>query len=167
MALVALDGSALAEAALMPAASLVMPLAAPARGTIQLTRVVQLPVQASKPSEQGQYRHPETRDLQVKEQAILEAKTYLGNVAEQLRRGLLKDVNLTLTWSVAAGKDVAGAIIRAAGAGEDAEGTRVYGGCDLIVLATHCRGGLERWVSGSVTEHILGATRLLMLIVKP
>ena len=36
-----------------------------------------------------------------------------------------------------------------------------------MVLATHGRGGPERWMLGSVTEHILGATRLPMLIVRP
>jgi nucleotide-binding universal stress UspA family protein len=167
MALVALDGSALAEAALLPAATLVMALAAPARGTLQLTRVVQLPVKASEPAEQGQQRHPESVNLHVKEQAIREAKTYLGNLVEYLRQGPFKDANLTLTWSVATGKDVAETLIKAAETGEDADGTRVNGGCDLLVLATHGRGGLERLLLGSVTEHILGATRLPMLIIRP
>jgi nucleotide-binding universal stress UspA family protein len=151
MAIVALDGSALAEAALMPAASLVMALAAPARGSLQLTRVVKLPIKVNESAEQ----------------AIREAKTYLGNLVDYLLQGPLKDADLTLTWSVAIGKDVAGTLIRAAETGEDAGGSNVFGGCDLMVLATHGRGGLERWVLGSVTEHILGATRLPMLIVRP
>ena len=62
---------------------------------------------------------------------------------------------------------MADTLIRAAEIGEDAEGTQVFGGCDLIVLATHGRGGLERLMLGSVTEHILGATRLPMLIIRP
>jgi Universal stress protein family len=60
IALVALDGSALAEAALLPAASLVMALAAPARGTLQLTRVVKPPVKASESGVWGQDRHSES-----------------------------------------------------------------------------------------------------------
>jgi len=167
MAVVALDGSALAEAALMPAASLVMAMAAPARGTLQLTRVVKLPVKASEPTEKGKHNYPESLDLHLKEQAISEVKNYLGNLVDQLRQGPLKDANLTLTWSVAAGKDVADTLIRAAENGEDAEGTNVFGGCDLLVLATHGRGGLERLMLGSVTEHILGATKLPILIVRP
>ncbi len=167
MALVALDGSGLAEAALMPAASLVMALAAPARGALQLTRVVKLPATGSERGEQGQHRYPASVDPHLKEQALLEAKTYLGNLVDQLRQGSLADVDLTLTWSVATGKDVADTLIRAAETGEDAEGTKVYGGCDLIVLATHGRGGLERWMLGSVTERILGATKLPILIVRP
>ena len=58
-------------------------------------------------------------------------------------------------------------LIKTAETGEDVEGTNVFGGGDLLVLATHGRGGLERLVLGSVTEHILGATRLPMLIVRP
>ncbi len=167
MALVALDGSALAEAALMPAASLVMTLAAPARGALQLTRVVRLPITGSERGEQGQHRYPASVDLHLKEQALLEAKTYLGNLVDQLRQGPLADANLTLTWSVATGKDVADTIIKAAETGEDAGGAMVYGGCDLIVLATHGRGGLQRLMLGSVTERILGATKLPILIVRP
>ena len=141
MAIVALDGSALAEAALMPAASLVMALAAPARGSLQLTRVVKLPIKVSESAEQGKHSYPESMNLHLKDQAIREAKTYLGNLVDQLRQGPLKDADLTLTWSVAIGKDVADALIRAAETGEDAEGSNVFGGCDLMVLATHGRGG--------------------------
>lgn len=61
---------------------------------------------------------------------------------------------------------MADTLIRAAEIGEETEGTHVFGGCDLIVLATHSRGGLERLMLGSVTEHILGATRLPMLIIR-
>src|SRR3981081_820745 len=39
--------------------------------------------------------------------------------------------------------------------------------CDLIVMATHGRGGLQRWVMGSVTERVLGATKLPLLIIRP
>jgi len=151
----------------MPAASLVMAMAAPARGTLQLTRVVKLPIKASEPTEKGKHNYPESIDLHLKEQAISEVKIYLGNLVDQLRQGPLKDANITLTWSVAAGKDVADTLIRAAENGEDAEGTNVFGGCDLLVLATHGRGGLERLMLGSVTEHILGATKLPILIVRP
>jgi hypothetical protein len=37
----------------------------------------------------------------------------------------------------------------------------------VIALATHGRGGIKRWMMGSVTERILGATRLPLLIVRP
>lgn len=167
MAVVALDGSALAEAALMPAASLVMALAAPARGSLQLTRVVKLPIKGRGVGEQNKHTYPDSIEMQTKEEAIREAKTYLGNLVDHLRNGPLKDADITLTWSIAIGHDVAESLIKAAETGEDVEGANVFGGCDLMVLATHGRGGLERWMLGSVTEHILGATRLPMLIVRP
>jgi nucleotide-binding universal stress UspA family protein len=167
MAVVALDGSALAEAALMPAASLVMALAAPARGSLQLTRVVKLPIKVSESAKQRKHTHHDSVDMHAKDEAIGEAKAYLGNLVDHLLQGPLKDADLTLTWSVAVGKDVAETLIKVAETGEVATGSNIFGGCDLIVLATHGRGGLERWVLGSVTEHILGATRLPLLIVRP
>ncbi len=164
-AVVALDGSSMAEEALMPAASLVMALAAPARGCLQLTRVVQLPVRDGESYGHSGYSSPASVDTPAKDEAIREAKTYLGNLISQLRQGPLMDVDLTLTRAVAVGKDVAEALIKVAETGEDAEDSGVFGGCDLLAIATHGRGGPERWISGSVTEHILGATRLPMLIV--
>lgn len=167
MAVVALDGSSLAEAAILPAASLVMALAAPARGSLQLTRVVQLPIKVRGTGEAGQHTNRESVEMQTRDEAIRVAKTYLGRLIDQLSSGPLKDTDITLTWSVAIGHDVAETLIKAAETGEDVEGTSVFGGCDLLVLATHGRGGLERWVLGSVTEEILGATRLPVLIVRP
>ena len=36
-----------------------------------------------------------------------------------------------------------------------------------IAMATHGRSGVQRWVMGSMTERVLGATRLPLLIVRP
>ena len=166
-AVVALDGSSMAEEALMPAASLVMALAAPARGCLQLTHIVQLPVRGGESKGHSEYSSPESVVTRTKDEAIGEAKTYLGNLIDHLRQGPLKDADLTLTWAVAVGKDVAEALIKAAETGENAEDIGIFGGCDLLAIATHGRGGFERWISGSVTEHILGATRLPILIVSP
>ena len=128
MAVVALDGSDLAEAAIMPAVSLITALAAPARGALQLTRVVKLPVTASERGEHDHYGYPEALDPHLIEQAVREAKTYLGSLVDRLRQGPLAEVDLTLTWSVLTGKDVADTLIRVAETGEEAEGTRVFGG---------------------------------------
>lgn len=38
---------------------------------------------------------------------------------------------------------------------------------DLIALATHGRSGLLHLVMGTVTEHLLGATKLPIFIVRP
>jgi nucleotide-binding universal stress UspA family protein len=40
-------------------------------------------------------------------------------------------------------------------------------GIDLIVMATHGRSGLQRWVYGSVTEKVLRQAKCSMLIVRP
>jgi nucleotide-binding universal stress UspA family protein len=166
-AVVALDGSSIAEEALMPAASLVMALAAPARGCIQLTRVIQPPVRRGESNGLSGYSSPESLDTKAQDETVREAKSYLGNLISHLRQGPLMDTNLTLTRAVAIGKDVPAALIKVAETGEGADDIGVFGGYDLIAIATHGRSGLERWISGSVTEHVLGATRLPMLIVRP
>lgn len=106
MGMVALDGSELAETALVPAAHLVAALAAPARGIVQLTQVVPFP-----PSEHDE----DTRgciDLCAKEQALYEAESYLSAVADRLRTGTVTDLHVGVVCSVAEGKDVAEALIR-------------------------------------------------------
>jgi nucleotide-binding universal stress UspA family protein len=39
-------------------------------------------------------------------------------------------------------------------------------GCDLIVMATHARTGLGRWVHGSVADQILNSTPVPILMVR-
>ena len=159
-ALVALDGSSHAKAAIEPAANLIAALAAPAQGMLHLTRVVK-PVASD----------GEEKDPEGSEQCLHKAKRYLSSTAEHLREGLVAPVvanlKLPVTWSVAVDTDVASALIRVAENGEDAEGAGVFGGCDLIAMATHGRGGMQRWEMGSVTERVLGATKLPILIVRP
>jgi nucleotide-binding universal stress UspA family protein len=158
MGLVALDGSALAEAALVPAAQLVASLAAPAHGILVLTRVVNLPQNA-----EGQ-GHVDPR---VREAALDKARTYLSAVADRQRDALPTDLKLSILISVAVGKDVANTLLTVAEGGEDAAGSLALGSCDLIVMATHGRSGLQRLAMGSVTERVLGATKLPILVIRP
>ena len=159
-ALVALDGSALAKAALMPAAYLVSALSVPGQGALHLTRVVK-PLFNEERNGQSDFAD------NLKERNLYKAKKYLSSIVDHLRDGLVADFKLATTWSVAVDADVPHTLIRVAENGEDAEGAGVFGGCDFIAMATHGRSGLERWAMGSVTEHVLGATRLPMLIVRP
>jgi len=161
MGLVALDGSALAETALVPAAQLVASLAAPARGILLLTRVVNLPQNAD---DQSRGAHVDPR---VREAALDEARTYLSAVADRQRDALPTDLKLSILVSVAAGKDVANTLLMVAERGEDAGGSLALGSCDLIAMATHGRSGLERLAMGSVTESVLGATKLPVLVIRP
>ena len=160
-AAVALDGSSLAEAALLPAAYLVAALAAPAQGSLHLTRVVQR--QGVNSVLAGRKRMDQLR----RDQSIAEAMSYLSKIADDLHASLAGDLNLAVTWSVAVAADVADSLIDVAEMGRVGGGTCVYGGCDILALTTHGRSGLQRWAIGSVTERILGATKLPLLIVRP
>ncbi|HLZ21394.1 MAG TPA: universal stress protein [Ktedonobacterales bacterium] len=148
--LVPLDGSPLAETSLEPAAALVSALTAPSQGALHLVLVL-LPYEAD-----TEYM-PEALAMQG-------AKSYLGGVAERLRTA---HAGLHVTWTVAAQLDVASAILRVAERGDDTEGAGVFGGCDMIAMATHGYSGLKHWMMGSVTERMLESTKLPVLIVRP
>ena len=153
IALVALDGSELAEASLEPAAYLVAALAAPAQGTLLLSIVANK--QASR-DKHGTEEH--MRD---------EARKYLIGIAERLQGSEIVKLKLAVEWCIEEGKDVAESLIQAAESGKVFESSHEFTGCDLIAIATHGRGGLQRWMAGSVTEDMLGKTTLPMLIVRP
>lgn len=148
--LVPLDGSKHAEVALAPAAQLITALAAPGQGGVHLTLVVS----------------PYEADTRNMPDALMVdgAKGYLARVAGRLRT---EQPGVSVSWSVAANLDIAAALIRVAENGEDAEGAGIFGGCDLVAMATHGAGGVSRWVMGSVTERVLHATKLPVLVVRP
>src|SRR5207253_2177357 len=81
-----------------------------------------------------------------------------------LRQGPLATLPFTITSSVVVNPDVAGTILRQA---EPPTETQNGNGYALVALATHGRTGIRRWFLGSITEHILGATKLPLLIVRP
>ncbi len=160
--LVPLDGSSLAEAVLSPAAHLTAALAAPGRGALHLVQVVN-PFPAT--TEEGAVS-------ELNAEAIQRAKAYLAQVVERLQ-STLKDVKLVVTSSVKLGDDVASTLVHLAeqeskGIPHDESGVhRGIGPCALIAISTHGRGGLKRWVMGSVTDRVLNTTRLPMLTVRP
>lgn len=162
-ALVPLDGSAHAKAALEPAASLIAALAAPASGALHLVQVVKPPA--------AEREAKNFRERVDGEQFLHEAKSYLSSTVEHLHERLVApvvaDLNLTITWSVAVDMDVAEARIRLAENGEDAEGAGAFGGCDVIAMATHGYSGVQRWAMGGITWRVLGATQLPLLMVRP
>lgn len=162
-ALVPLDGSVHAQTALEPAAFLIAALAAPAPGALHLVQVVK-PLPGA-----DEANHFTER---VDSEAFLhKAKSYLGMTVEHLHERLLAptvaNLNLTITWSVAVDTDVAQALIRLAENGEDAEGAGVFGGCDVIAMTTHGYSAMQRWALGGMTERVLGATTLPLLLVRP
>ncbi len=159
-ALVTLDGSALAKTALEPAAQLVAALSSPNSGALHLLRVVRTPAFHGK--------KVTAQDIQqAQEQALHRARIYMESVVEHLREGPLGKLNLSITWSVMLGEDVAETIVESGVIGEDAGKGSVSGRCALMAMATHGRTGMQHWALGSTTERVLSATHLPLLIVRP
>ena len=158
-ALVSLDGSGLAEAVIGPAATLVSALAPQGNGIIHLTRVA--PISLAEPEASTST----SREAKAREAALREAEAYLSRTAENLRKGPL--AHLQVTWSVLANKDVAGALVDLAQHGITAQGGESAGRFDLIAMTTQGRGGLRRLVMGSVTERVLSASKLPLLVMQP
>lgn len=147
--LIPLDGSELAEGALAPALAVTEALAAPERGALHLVQVVK---DFRSAAEEGFVS-------ELNDEARRLARSYLATVAERVE-AQTTGRTLAVTSAVELASDVASALL---GVAEQAGS----GGCDLIAISTHGRGGLQRWVMGSVTLRLLDTTRLPMLIVRP
>lgn len=158
-ALVALDGSAFAEAALLPAAHLVRALSTQAPGALHLIQLV-------KPlSFEEELFYEDSADaLQARQAAIREAGDYLQALTQRIsgEEGIARGVKVN--WSVEEGNDVAQTLITIA---ESGKGIATREASDLIALTTHGRSGLERWLVGSVTERVIEGTKLPLLVVRP
>ena len=156
-ALIPLDGSVRAQAAIAPAAQLVAALSAPGRGALHLTQVVVMLGGGISQTE--------------REAILQQAKQNLNATVEEMRAGMIAapgiDHRFSVTWSGTIDDDIAAGIVRMAENGEDAEGVGVFGGSDIVAMATHGYSGLKRWAMGSITERVLHATRLPLLIVRP
>jgi nucleotide-binding universal stress UspA family protein len=153
--LVALDGSPLAESSLLPAAQLSSALSSPLPGELHLVRVIPF----SSDFEYGQ----DDAVAAARKQAIQEIQTYFQGVRQQLT----EQVRVQVTTSIATSLDTAETLIGIAETGEGEGLPRIVENADVIALATHGRTGPARWVMGSITERILGATRLPLLVVRP
>ena len=145
--LVPLDGSPLAEAALIPALRFAEALAIPAQGNLHLAHVL--------PAFSG-----------LAESDAADAARYLGELVERLDAERATRPGPSVTWSVLFDTDVPLALAQFAERGEEpgAPGARSF---DLIALATHGQGGLERKLLGGVAEQLLNHTRLPVLVVRP
>jgi len=152
-ALVALDGSPMSEEVLAPVTQLVAELAPSEKKTLHLTHVVELPVTYGRA---GMNAHVD----QMREVAKRQSHAYLAAVAERLIKGDVPD--LTVTTSVAVNVDVAEALVQVA-----EQKLRTGGHFDLVAMVTHGRSGLQRLLMGSVTDHVMSATKLPMLVVHP
>lgn len=80
------------------------------------------------------------------------AQSYLFRIAGNLRRN-----GVPVTTDIVISDNIAGAIGDFAGREK----------ADLIAIATHGRGGLNRMLRGSVADAVLHSTRMSMLVFKP
>jgi nucleotide-binding universal stress UspA family protein len=152
-ALVAVDGSTLSETVLEPAAYLAAALAETTshQGALHLLRVVDLPASG------GKFKSDAHIDTGTKKQVKHEDEEYLSSLVHRLGVGDLELLNLTITSSVEVDPDVAEAIVK------KSEQDKF----DFVAIATHGRGGVQRWALGSVAGRVLHATKLPLLIMRP
>lgn len=140
--LIPLDGSSQAEQALRPGIS----LAKQSGAEVILLRV---PVYKEAPSAAAavfDFLRPE----RTREETRLQAERYLKSV-QQMQMG--SDTPLRL---LVRGADAAATIVDVA----------AEEGVDLIVMSTHGRTGLKRWLLGSVTEKVVRAADRTLLVVR-
>ncbi len=145
-ALISLDGSALAEEALAPGLALAHILGC------QVTLLRADSGQELSAVEQGMLQMAGAGSCQdLVDQGEARLYHYLECLARKHRTP-----DLTIETAVIQAKP-AEAILSYA----EAEGI------DLIIMASHGRGGVRRWVYGSVTEKVLRQANRAMLIVRP
>lgn len=150
--LVTLDGSALAEAALAPALDVARSLAAPDRIIVHLLEVVEFfAVMLADTTREEALSSP---TISAEEQAFQHAREYLDDVSRRIRQ---EHPGVTVTSEAVLAADIAATITDIA----DAEP-----GFDIIAMATHGRGGLQRWAVGSITERVLHSARLPLIIAR-
>jgi nucleotide-binding universal stress UspA family protein len=156
--LVPLDGSPLAETALEPTIRLMGILAGSTQTALHLLEVIDIPFSY------GKVRVHSEVDQMMQQEESQKAQNYLHEVTGRLLAHLPVEFNLMITSAVVNSKDTAKTILAEAEPTEEELQKEPY---DLIAIATHGRGGLQRLLMGSVTEQLLGTTKLPLLIVRP
>lgn len=153
-ALITLDGSERAKESIIPAARLMTLFATPGSSVLHLTLLVIL---------------PEDKDMAQQDSQTIacQAKQYLNHTVAYTRELLASclplDLTLSLTWAVIRYGDIAEGIIHEAQECDYMDVRRPQ----IIAMTTHGYSGLQRWTMGNITERVLHATRLPMLIVRP
>ncbi|MCA9934571.1 MAG: universal stress protein [Ardenticatenaceae bacterium] len=141
--LVPLDGSAFAEAALPYALS----LATQYKASLTLLRIVSPPRWQS-------MMEAESPELYEKlcQRAIQDAESYL-----LYKQEALEAEGFNIHIRVERGEPAAQTILDLAEAEKN----------DVIVMSTHGRSGLQRWMFGSVAERIIHHAHIPVLLVRP
>jgi nucleotide-binding universal stress UspA family protein len=141
--LVPLDGSDLAECVLPHAEAIALGCSA---GEIRLVRVIEsvaLPAPESPMDEQERQR--------IESSNIAYAEEYLSKVVNRLGQKGITSKSEVLFGKVA--ETLA----------DYAEANKIA----LIIISTHGRSGLSRWVWGSVTDRLLRSTSVPIMVVRP
>jgi nucleotide-binding universal stress UspA family protein len=152
-----LDGYIQAEAVLVPAAYLSAALSIPLQGTLHIVQVPGL----STPFEKGQ----KERVSVARQQTLSEANAYLSSAQQRLHDGDLAHLKLMVTSSVAFNMDGAQALRSMSEHGKGLEAMIGDSRCDVIAVAMDDRKGRERRMTRSMSERLLGATKLPLFIV--
>jgi nucleotide-binding universal stress UspA family protein len=142
--LVPLDGSHLAEAAL-PAA---MELANKFDSELTLVRVLQPPHIIMTVANGSVYAQLLT---EMHNQSKAEASLYLRS-----HQGSLQQQGFTVKTEIIEGENVADALLQVASKRN----------IDTIVMSTHGRGGISRWVFGSVADKVLRHASMPVLLIR-
>jgi nucleotide-binding universal stress UspA family protein len=160
--LIPLDGSPHAEAAIAPAISLVAGIAAGRPAEIHLLRVIDLT------TIYGRVGVDANEDRTVHTAITESAREYLSAMAEQVRGQLATTLARgTVSWSVATGIDPAAIIVETAEGRLPRAADTLARAFDVTAMATHGRGGVDLWAVGSVTERVMTACSLPLLVVRP
>lgn len=160
--LVTLDGSTLPETILLPALRLSIALSASSTCVLHLLQVIS----PSSTSSTRKNQPLAEKDKAALEQAKQAAETSLNKVANRLRGGEWTELAFTVTSSVVVDANATAGIIAEIEKAEARQGSEAFEGYDLVAIATHGRGDLQRLVTLSVIERILQATKLPLLIVR-
>lgn len=143
--LVALDGSTLAERALPPA----MRLACAYGAEIHLVRVVNASFSPYLGPSFGLSTAEPALLAELADQMHEDARSYLDEVATSLR-----GQGIRVIWEVRAGIP-----------GDEVVRAAETSAADLILMCTHGRGGIRRWVLGSVTDTVLRTGSIPLLVI--
>ncbi len=155
--LVPLDGLPLAETALEPTFRLMAALAGSTQTVLHLLEVVHIPFP------EGRAQAFSYVEKMMEEEEVQQAQSYLHDEMSHLLALLPARLNLTMTYSVVPGLDVAKAILTEAEPAEEEPEVKPY---DLIAMTTHGWEEPRQLRVGSVTRKLLEMTRLPLLVMR-
>jgi nucleotide-binding universal stress UspA family protein len=151
-ALIALDGSANAEAAVPLAAQLASWLSD--QGSLTFLHILNMPEEIS-------------QNVGLHQYLVHDGQRYLSQKIELLRQQRQHERKFTTTWTLLQGEDTAQTLLDALESGSGSEDGECAEPYNLLVMTTSGRGNAGQHMLGSVTERILHASHCSLFIVEP